>query len=39
MAYSTIFKLILVVDVKDNGEGSDTIGAFFEAKIVRITKV
>ena len=39
MAYLTIFKLILVVDVKDNDEGSDTIGAFFEAKIVRITKV
>ena len=33
--YIFIFK----VDVKDCGEGSETLGSFFEAKIQRITKV
>ncbi|XP_023326891.1 E3 ubiquitin-protein ligase UHRF1 [Eurytemora carolleeae] len=35
---SNFYKLGDLVDVKDCGEGSETLGSFFEAKIQRITK-
>ena len=38
-AESLLYQIQDLVDVKDIDEASDTIGAFFEAKINRITQV
>ena len=39
MKFSDLYELGDLVDVKDIDENSETLGAYFEAKIIKITKV